>query len=197
MLSVCRWIFPTGGDGAGMPGPVFKRGDRIELRTVEDEDLEDLQATSNDPAIRVPAGGPPRPYDGPFTEGYLEWLREDDTVALLACVDGAYVGMVSFRDVSRPHDTAEAGVHVVPDEQGEGYASEALSLLLDYAFDQFGLHKVVASVYAFNDASLALVESLGFTREGVHREEHFANGERHDVHYFGLLAREWRARREE
>ncbi|WP_458189402.1 GNAT family N-acetyltransferase [Haladaptatus sp. NG-WS-4] len=35
-----------------MPGPVFLEGDRIELRTVEEDDLDFLQATINDPAVR-------------------------------------------------------------------------------------------------------------------------------------------------
>ncbi|WP_267639282.1 GNAT family N-acetyltransferase [Haloarchaeobius amylolyticus] len=179
-----------------MPGPVFTRGDRIELRTVEDEDLPHLQRLRNDPELRVFAGGPPEPFDEPDTEGFLEWLREDDTMALLACIDGEYVGMVTLKRIQRPHDTADAGVHIAPDEQGKGYATEACSLVLDYAFDQLGLHKVGAYSFDFNEPSQALLEKLGFTHEGRRREERFANGEHHDVHYYGLLAREWRARRD-
>lgn len=176
-----------------MPGAVFQRGETVTLRTLEDEDAPHLKRGRNDPAIRVFSGGPPVPFDEDGMEGYFEWLRSDDTYALAVCVDEEYVGMVTLRDVSRPNDHATAGVQILPEYQGNGYATEACELLFDYAFDQFGLHKVSTNAFAFNEPSIGLLESLGFTREGVRREERFANGEYHDVHHYGLLAREWRA----
>lgn len=178
-----------------MPGAVFLEGERVTLRTLEDEDREALQEASNHPSVRVFAGGPPEPLDAEGIEGFLEWLRDDDRVALVVAVDGEYVGMVSLKRIERPNDYAAAGAHVHPDHQRQGYAREALELLFDWAFDQYGLHKVGANAFEFNDASLALLEDLGFTHEGCHREERFANGEYNDVHHYGLLAREWRARR--
>ncbi len=57
------------------------------------------------------------------------------------------------------------------------------------------MHKIAANVFAFNEPSQALVESLGFTHEGTNREERFADGEYHDVYRYGVLAREWRTRK--
>ncbi|NHN42686.1 GNAT family N-acetyltransferase [Halorubellus sp. JP-L1] len=174
-----------------MPGPVFIDGDVVALRTLEDEDRDALQETANHPGVRVRAGGPPEPFDEGDTDDYLEWLRDDDRVALAITVDGAYVGMVSLKRVERPNDYAAAGVHVHPDYQRQGYAREAVTLLVDWAFDQYGLHKVGANAYDFNDASRALLEDLGFRHEGRLREERYANGEYHDVHHYGVLEREW------
>ncbi|WP_435332493.1 GNAT family N-acetyltransferase [Haloarchaeobius sp. TZWWS8] len=179
-----------------MPGPVFVRDDRVELRPIEDEDRPHLQRVRNDPQTRVSAGGPPEPFDEHEMDDYMEWLRADDTVALAICRDGEYVGMVTLKRISRPDDTANAGVHVVPDERGNGYATAACELLFDYAFDELGLHRICAYAYEFNDPSQSLLEKLGFTHEGVRREARFARGSRHDVHTYGLLAREWRERRQ-
>ncbi|WP_435358075.1 GNAT family N-acetyltransferase [Haloarchaeobius sp. DFWS5] len=179
-----------------MPGPVFLQDDRVELRPVEDEDLDDLQRMRNDPEVRVLSGGPAEPFDREDTEGFLDWLRADGTVALLVCRDGEYVGMVTLKRIQRPNDTADAGIHIVPAEQGKGYATAACELLFDYGFDQLGLHKIGAYAFDFNDPSQTLLEKLGFTHEGVHREARYAHGEHHDIHYYGMLAREWRARRD-
>jgi ribosomal-protein-alanine N-acetyltransferase len=175
-----------------MPGAVFISGDTVTLRTLEDEDRDALQATANHPAVRTHAGGPPEPFDEHDTDDYLEWLRDDDRVALAITVDDAYVGMVSLKRVERSNDYAAAGVHVHPDHQRNGYAREAVSLLLDWGFDEYGLHKIGANAYEFNDASRNLLESLGFTHEGTHRDERYAHGQYHDVHHYGLLADEWR-----
>lgn len=176
-----------------MPGAVFLRGDTVTLRTLEDEDRDALQEIANHPAVRVAAGGPPEPFDESDTEDYLEWLRDDDRVALAISVDDTYVGMVSLKRVDRPTDYAAAGVHVHPDHQRQGYATAACELFFDWAFDQYGLNKVGANAYDFNDASRSLLETLGFTHEGRHRQERYANGEYHDVHHYGLLASEWRS----
>ena len=176
-----------------MPGETFLRGDRVELRTLEDEDADHLQWARNDPEIRVRSGGPAEPFDEHDTEEFLEWLRRDDTHALTVCLDGEYIGLVTLKKVRRPADVADAGVHIVPEEQGNGYATEACTLLFDFGFDQLGLHKIGAKAFSFNEPSQGLLESLGFTLEGTHREERFANGEYHDVLRYGLLEREWRA----
>jgi RimJ/RimL family protein N-acetyltransferase len=47
--------------------------------------------------------------------------------------------------------------------------------------------------YETNAGSQGLLESLGFVREGVGREDAFLDGEYRDTHYYGLLEDEWRA----
>ncbi len=98
-----------------MPGARFLQGDRVTLRTIEDEDRDHLQRARNDPDARLFSGGPPEPFDEHDTDGYLDWLRSDDTHALAICVDGEYVGTVTLKNVRRPHDVATAGVTVVPE----------------------------------------------------------------------------------
>ena len=46
-------------------------------------------------------------------------------------------------------------------------------------------------MFEFNDASRRLLESMGFTEEGVHRDTEFVDGEFQDTHWYGLLEDEW------
>lgn len=72
------------------------------------------------------------------------------------------------------------------EERGRGYAYEALSLLVSKLFSR-SCHRIEAEVYDFNARSLALLERLGFKREGVKREAHHDSGGYHDVVVMGLL----------
>ncbi|WP_435156498.1 GNAT family N-acetyltransferase [Haladaptatus sp. DFWS20] len=78
-----------------------------------------------------------------------------------------------------------------PDEWGNGYATAAVELLTEYGFNDRRLEKVWASVYAHNEASARVLEKAGFEHEAVHRKEAFVNGDRVDIHYYGLLRDEW------
>jgi RimJ/RimL family protein N-acetyltransferase len=69
--------------------------------------------------------------------------------------------------------------------------SEALRLLVDFAFGSLGLHRLEADVDPRNGPSLRLLERLGFRREGLLRERYHAQGEIQDSVILGLLAPEW------
>jgi len=78
--------------------------------------------------------------------------------------------------------------------RGAGRAAQALGL--DLAFDELGLFKVSAEVLADNDVALKAQAAAGFRREGYLREHVIKDGVRRDVVLLGILADEWRARRE-
>jgi ribosomal-protein-alanine N-acetyltransferase len=65
--------------------------------------------------------------------------------------------------------------------------------MLGYAFGPLGLHRVTAAIGPENTASLALVDRLGFSREGVLRDHVHTNGAWRDSVLLSLLAPEWRA----
>jgi RimJ/RimL family protein N-acetyltransferase len=94
----------------------------------------------------------------------------------------------------RLHDNlkqAEIGFTLATAYQGKGFATEAVSAVLDRLFRLQGLHRVMGECDARNTASAALMERLGFTREGLLRQQTFIKGEWTDDLIFGLLATEW------
>jgi len=80
---------------------------------------------------------------------------------------------------------------IAPEEWGNGYATDALTAVCGYAFEERRLNKVYATTYATNPASSRVLEKAGFTREGVLRKEGFVDGDYVDMYRYGLLAEEW------
>lgn len=72
------------------------------------------------------------------------------------------------------------------------YAPEAARLLCDYAFDCLNLHKVWAEIYDFDQAKIGLVESMRMRKDGVLRDNVFAEGGHHDSYVYSLLRAEYR-----
>ena len=180
-----------------MPGPVFLSGDRVALRPPEREDLDAIQRWMNDPQLWRPALDA-KPMNGDLAEQFFETtLTTEDDVKVLACVDDEPIGMVSLT-TSQYGPTAterarsvELAYRLGSDHHGEGYGSEAAELLVQYAFEDWNMRRVFARAGDFNDASQALLESLGFQREGVRREAAYYRGDYYDMVLYGLLREEW------
>ncbi|EMA50807.1 MULTISPECIES: GNAT family N-acetyltransferase [Halococcus] len=175
-----------------MPGPTFLEGDRITLRTVEEEDLDFLQRDVNDPDVWRSLGAV-SPVNAEQEREWFEERSEGDGISLLICDDEEPVGSIGLSGINETWGHAEVGYWVTPDAWGEGYATAATELLVGYAFDQRRLNKLVANAFDFNAGSRRVLEKAGFAEEGVRREEAFIDGEFVDIHRYGLLAREWRA----
>ncbi|AFZ72852.1 GNAT family N-acetyltransferase [Natronobacterium gregoryi] len=175
-----------------MPDSTFLPGDAVDLRPIEEDDLEFFRDAINDPQVWRPIGGS-RPLNLEQEREYFEdVVCSDDGVQLLIVADGSPVGTIGLHDIDWEADSAEIGYWLEPDAHDQGYGTEAAALLVGYGFDQLGLHRIRAHVFEFNDASQRLLESIGFIREGTKRESQFIDGEYQDTYWYGLLEEEWR-----
>ncbi|MFD1646933.1 GNAT family N-acetyltransferase [Haloarchaeobius litoreus] len=175
-----------------MPGAAFLANDRVTLRTVERDDCAFLTEHKNDERIRRPLAWPYPANETQMEEFFENVLSDDDGVSLLICIDDDDpVGLVSVSVEDERTRWGDLGVWVVPEQWGEGYATAAAELVVDYAFAERNLHRLLARVLATNEASRRIWEKLGFTHEGTLREEEFDDGEYVDMHYYGLLEDEW------
>lgn len=182
-----------------MPGARVATGERVTLRTVETADVPFLQRAYANPELRYPLGWDIK------TKAGLEAAFEDDGThdeQFLVCLDGDDAGPGDpSEDDTQPigcvvAGTAERarsgiGFWLVPEHHGEGYAKEAVSLVLDYLFRVYPHPAVYAKALPHNDASRGLLESLGFKEEGVARKEAFWDGEYQDSIQYSLLRAEW------
>ena len=120
---------------------------------------------------------------------------ENDGFAFaIESLDGELVGATNPHGCDRRHGVFSYGIAVFREHWRKGFASDALRVLLRYYFDELGYHRCWVGVYAFNTASLALHESLGFQIEGRLREQYFSRGKRHDEVLLGITAAEFRRR---
>jgi len=104
---------------------------------------------------------------------------------------GELVGDVVLMWHSREHRGGEIGYILNPESSGHGYATEAVRRLLGLAFDDLGLHRVIARVDARNDASARLARRLGMRQEAYLVRNEWFKGEWTDELDFALLEEEW------
>lgn len=76
---------------------------------------------------------------------------------------------------------------------GKGYGTEALLLLLDYAFGYLNFHRVAVGVVGFNERALHLYRKAGFKKEGVQRDGYYYNHQYYDFVMMSILEDEFRA----
>jgi RimJ/RimL family protein N-acetyltransferase len=180
-----------------MPGARIASGDRVTLRTVEEEDVPFLQRASANPELRYPLGSRLRNRDA------IDVSEEEaGTDRFLVCLDGRDagpgrpdegdarpIGAVSAEgiDYRRP----ELGYWLVPAVHGQGYGKAAVELAIDYLFRSYDKPAVGAGAFDHNDASRGLLESLGFVEEGRRRQFMFVDGAYRDMVQYGLLREEW------
>jgi RimJ/RimL family protein N-acetyltransferase len=169
--------------------PVVLRTPRLVLSAHDERDLDDVIAYANDPD--VVAGTPvPVPYGRDQAEAFLQdqvrrgWESGErlEFAVRPAAASRRLIGTISlfgFRD-----GTAEIGYAVHPDGRGRGYVTEAVGAVLDWAFapdpDGLGLERVQWRALAFNHASAAVAQRLGFAFEGRRRSAAVHRGIRHD-----------------
>jgi [ribosomal protein S5]-alanine N-acetyltransferase len=109
---------------------------------------------------------------------------------------GEAVGSISlFEIVHRSRKVGVVGYLIGAPFFRQGYATEALQLVLRFAFRQLKLHRIEANIQPHNVASLALVKRAGFICEGRARGFLKIAGQWRDHQRWAILAEDWRGRR--
>jgi len=127
----------------------------------------------------------------------VEW-REDEGYSFLVFerLSGALVGGLGLGNIRRGvAQSGTIGYWVGEAHARRGYTSAAVALVLDFAFERLGLHRVEAACLPENMASRGLLEKLGFTYEGFARGYLRINGLWADHRLYAILREEWRPRR--
>jgi RimJ/RimL family protein N-acetyltransferase len=173
---------------------------RLRVRPVDKSDLAALMKVNGDDAVTK------------FLP-YKTWKTIDDARAWLkrmqrfgrngasvqfvvidkASGDAVGTGLVfAFEDSSRQ---AELGFALARKYWGAGYMTEAMAALVSAAFRTMGVRRFVAHADAENKASCALLARLGFTHEGTLRERWLDGKRPRTAQVYGLLKREWPAKK--
>ena len=167
-------------------------GEKIVLRAIDPGDAELLLKLINDPEIERMLGGASFPVS---MEGQRKWI-DNQTVRhdTLRCIvttkeDEVHgLGTVVLSDIDYVNGVAQ--VHIKMDKergQGQGYGTDAINTIVDYAFHELRLHCVYADVLDYNVPSQKLFRKCGFQKEGVLRSRVFKGGRFVDVIPFSRL----------
>lgn len=166
----------------------------VSLRPLEPSDLERLHDWSRDLDIEIRSGWATPLSRAAFERRWLERILDppEDARFFAIELDGNLVGRIDLCQIDREHRRAALGL-IVGDRQARrrGVGASSVILLLDYAFTVECLDRVLAEVYTFNEPARRLMERVGFTCEGLLREQDMQNGRRQDLWVFGILRPEF------
>ncbi len=104
---------------------------------------------------------------------------------------GVIVGDCGLKAIEGQPGQVEIGFTLSPDHQGKGYATEALTRLLDYIFGELRKHRVTAVTDARNAPAVRLLERVRMRREGHFIQNIWFKGSWGDEYLYALLAQEW------
>ena len=167
-------------------------GNKIMLRPMEEADTDDIIRWRNTDFVRKNFI-----YQKPFTvESHHRWVetmvKTGKVVQFMICpcnrVSKA-VGSVYLRDIDPVHHKAEYGIFIGEESAlSKGYGTEAAQLMLQYAFCELHLHKVMLRVLADNVRAQKSYEKAGFQKEAYLKDEVFLNGKYCDVILMARIA---------
>ncbi len=129
--------------------------------------------------------------DSPDSEQFIVTLEAGPLLESLELDEERRIGLTSVSDGSEKRP--EIGYWLLPAVHGHGLGTEAVSLLLSSVFSRYDAPTVGAQAFANNDASRALLESLGFEKEGQRRNFAFVDGEYRDLVCYGLDRSVWQS----
>jgi RimJ/RimL family protein N-acetyltransferase len=138
---------------------------------------------------------PPWPVRPAYVQQKLEAEPIERTrFAIRALADDRLIGLIGLFANFQSHREAFMGIQIGErDYWGKGYGTDALRVLLQYAFDELNLYRVSLSVLEGNERAMRSYEKCGFRYEGRERQTWAYDGRRWDEIYMGLVREEWQA----
>jgi ribosomal-protein-alanine N-acetyltransferase len=102
------------------------------------------------------------------------------------------IGTVGLLRFDFEHRHADIGYEIARRCWNRGLATEAAGAVVQYGFSVLGLHRIEAGVLPGNDASVRVLQKLGFLEEGTRRDYAYFKGGFHSLRWFSLLESEQR-----
>lgn len=167
-------------------------GKKTRLRALDVADIELLRETVNDPNMEYMVIGWSFPISATEQRRWYESTLDDSKIQRFIIETNndlaEPLGMMALTDLDWKNRSAGIGIKLFSNTpRRQGYATDALSALLAYVFDELQLHRIGLRILSTNHASRALYEKCGAKQEGVLRDAVFKQGAFIDVIYYGIL----------
>ena len=169
------------------------KGENIYIRALEPNDLEFVYAMENDQSIWE-VSNTQTPYSRFLVKQYLENANQDiyeaKQLRLAICQDQDFpaIGLIDLFDFDPKNNRAGVGIVIQGnDNRNQKIGSEALQLLIHYAFHHLNLHQLYANIGTENVASNALFTKFDFEIIGIKKDWILVNGNYKDEAIFQLI----------
>jgi len=172
-------------------------GKLVRIRAYEKSDLDAVMAWVNDEEVIRNLAAPmlfplSRLAEENFVEANARGSGPEHTWAI-ETLAGDYLGGIGLMTVDWINRSAQVGIVIGSKlHWGKGFGTDAMRVVLRFAFDKMNLHRVWLNVYDFNVRGIKSYEKCGFRREGVQREYRYLDGRYHDSLLMAILEAEYR-----
>ncbi|MGJ7879184.1 GNAT family N-acetyltransferase [Streptomyces rochei] len=173
-------------------------GERTVLRPFTEADAARMGEIVGDPEVRRFTGSPGHELTPELLRSwYGSRSAQPDRLDLAVTdpADGEVLGEVVLHAWVPEERSCTFRTLIGARGRGRGIGTEATRLIVGYAFEELGLHRVQLDAYAFNDRALRVYEKVGFVREGVRRKVERRDGVWVDEVLMAVLDHEWAAHR--
>lgn len=185
------------------PPPVLRTA-RLTLRAAGEADVPALVAAMGRREIAATTASIPHPFSEADARTFLarqpaRWTEGRGVdFGIFRSAEGALVGGIGVgvrTDSPVDAGSGELGYWIAVDHWGNGFATEAVAAVADFALQTLGLDFLGARHFSNNPASGQVLRKAGFLWEGRRRGSILKDGRRHDELFYGLPRRLWEARR--
>jgi [ribosomal protein S5]-alanine N-acetyltransferase len=170
-------------------------GERVVLRPPKPDDKQDRLAFGHHPEAARMYGDDFRniaPMTPAEADAWYDWLLAQDFGWVME-TGGRCIGEARLHHVSWQDRRARYAIGIFdPEMWGRGIGTETTRLVLRFAFEELGLHRVDLRVLEYNTRAIRSYEKCGFVREGIERESALVAGEWHSDVMMGILEQEYR-----
>lgn len=181
-----------------MNGDLF-RGKLVRLAMDEPEVMAEAFArwTRDSEYWRLLASDPTRPNSVKATRDWLEKeLFKDPPNFHMFTIhrldDDRLIGEIGMDGVDQMHGETFVGIGLGErDSWGRGYGTDAMRIILRFAFTELNLRRVSLNVFDYNPRAIASYKKVGFVEEGRLRRFLYRDGHRWDLIFMGMLREEW------
>jgi RimJ/RimL family protein N-acetyltransferase len=172
-------------------------GELVELRPLTVADVPAVLATLADTEAARLTGTHRQFTTDQVTTAITGWAGRGDRIdmAVTELATGGHAGEVVLSELDTDDQSCGFRIALTHDYTGRGLGTEATALMLGYAFDTVGVHRVELEVYAFNPRARHVYEKAGFVYEGTKRHALRWHDQWVDAQTLAMLADDWAARR--
>lgn len=176
-------------------------GKRVYIRKLKYSDAEDIYKNVNDKEVVRCTLNIPHPYP---KKGAIQFIRKtrykskkrkEYVFGIILKEENRLIGMVGLHRIDWKNKNSELGYWIGKNYWNKGLVTEAVSLILDFAFSQLKLHKVYAKLFEKNIGSRRVLEKSGFKLEGSFKEQRFKHNAWQNELEHGILAKEYKPRK--
>ncbi|MEW5872172.1 MAG: GNAT family protein [Chloroflexota bacterium] len=182
------------------PADIF-RGERVRLAMEAPKIIGELFSRwgRDSEYWRLLASDPATPRSPKAIQAWVEKFLEKDPpevymFMIRALEDDRLIGEIGLDGVQWEHGESFVGLSLGErSDWGKGYGTDAMRVILRYAFTELNLARVSLTVFEYNPRAMRSYEKAGFRYEGRSRQFLRRDGQRYDLLFMGILREEWQA----